>query len=267
MANEDNMQLVAAPRTNSPSTVLWTCFRVDEDTTDFGYEGTVLYLCDVEPVSDEINLIQASWYGKYGWTTWMASEKEALQEAMASKSRGISTAEGLKALVWLLYSLEIDSIKAYELLIQNRAVAPAIERNGVKSWRIYDDVVLKEFKYRKHLMRVEALNHDHWADVQIGTFHKDTGSNISKECEETHDTWAGYCSVCWRENLHSEELHKVRQQHLLEYVKECRYHSVQEIAAHEGLFEEQAVINFLANVFGYVENSNSSSSSHMDLSH
>ena len=148
----------------------------------------------------------------------------------------MSTTDGLKATVWLLCSLEIDPIKAYELLIQNWAVAPATERNGIKSWRTHGNLVLNDFKYRKHLMRVEALNHDHWADVQIGTYYKDTGSNVCRECGETHATWAGYCSVCWREHFYSEELHKARQHYLLENVKECRMalnHWVQEVAQHE----------------------------------
>ena len=51
-------------------------------------------------------------------------------------------------------------------------------------------------------------------------------------------------------------------------MKECRLapnHSFQEIAAHEGLTEELAVIDFLAAAIGYAEDSGSGSSGHIDL--
>jgi hypothetical protein len=231
----------------SLSQTIWTCFKVDEDVTDFD-NGTQLWLQGIGPLEEEAELIQASWYGKYGWTTWSPSKEEALREAMASKSRGITTTEGLKPTVWLLFSLEIDQVKAYELLIIHRAVTPAKERNEVLTWRIHGDVVLKEYKYRKHLMRVDALAHDHWADVQIGTYYKDKGAQECKQCGETHATWAKYCSVCWRDHLYTEEKRKATQRHLIEDVKECRLalnSSMQAIAEHEHL-DHEGVLEFLS---------------------
>ena len=57
-----------------------------------------------------------------------------------------------------------------------------------------------------------------------------------------------YCSVCWRDHLHTEEKQKVIQRNLIEDVKECRLalnSSMQAIAEHEQL-DNEGVLAFLA---------------------
>ena len=66
----------------SLSKTIWTCFKVDEEVTDVE-EGGELWLQSIGRVTEGAELIQASWYGKYGWTTWSQSKEEALSEAMA----------------------------------------------------------------------------------------------------------------------------------------------------------------------------------------
>ena len=230
---------------------LWTAFKIDEDNDSMRDEEHAqgrIWLQGIGPLTEKVELIQASWYGKYGWTTWAQSKEDAIEEAMASRSRGISTTKGLQPTMWLLFSLEIDPVKAYELLIIHRAATPAKERNDLLTWRIMGDIVLKEYKYSKHFMRINPLTHDHWADVQVGKYYKDEGEQACAQCGERHATWAKYCSVCWRNHLHTEEKREKTRRNLIENVKESRMllnSSVKAIAEHERL-DHEGVLNFVA---------------------
>ena len=76
---------VNADLSNEGSFKLWTALKVNENLSE-----TTVYIQNIGSFNGDEDLLQikASWYGGYGWTTWVNTSEEAVKEAVASRSRG-----------------------------------------------------------------------------------------------------------------------------------------------------------------------------------
>ena len=152
-----------------------------------------------------LTVLRSTLWGNYQWSTWCFGIGQAINEAMASNSRGpvqeVATASSVH---WLILHLPIPLDKlAY--LMQKQLIVTGTERNQIPSLRLYGDIEGCKVS-AVDLCEQHAINVDIWGKIKLGTWKKGE-SRFCAECGaqgpdgSTLSTWNSYCANCWAVHL------------------------------------------------------------------
>ena len=140
-------------------------------------------------------------WGNYQRSTWCFGIVQAINEAIASNSRGpVQEVVESSSVHWLILHLPIPFDKLANLM-QKQLIMTGTERNQIPSPRIYGDIDGCKVT-AVDLCEQHAIDIDIWGKIKLGSWRKGT-SHCCTECGAqgpnggTISTWNLYCANCW----------------------------------------------------------------------
>ena len=143
-------------------------------------------------------------WGEWGYSTWCRDIDTALKEAGNSKSRGWRRINGmdynqLNEAWWVVFELILHADQVCDL-INRFKITCNVERKGVPSWRISEDIYIPNLRADGGLVQ-KHIAHG-WGTAIFQDFDKFTiGLSIFKgdciSCKRHGPLCARQCAQCW----------------------------------------------------------------------
>ena len=150
--------------------------------------------------------LQTTLWGNYQRSTWCFDIGQAINEAIASNSRGpLREITDSSQVHWLILHLPIPFDKLASLMKQ-QLITTGIERNQIPSLRIYGDIDADKVT-AVDFCEQYAIDIDIWGKIKLGSWRRGT-SHCCTECgaqgsaDAPISTWNTYCANCWARHLH-----------------------------------------------------------------
>ena len=144
-------------------------------------------------------------WGNYQRSTWCFGIAQAINEAIASNSRGpVQEVAASSSVHWLILHLSIPFDKLASLM-QKQLIMTGTERNQIPSLRIYGDIEGCKVT-AVDFCEQHAINFNIWGKIKMGSWRQEA-SNYCTECgaqgpnDSTISTWNSYCANCWAVHL------------------------------------------------------------------
>ncbi len=156
------------------------------------------------------NPLPTTLWGNYQRSTWCYGIGEAINEAIASNSRGpLQEITGSTHIHWLILHLPIPFEKLAKLMKQ-QLIMTGIERNQISSLRLYGDIDADKVT-AVDLCEQFAIDIDIWGKIKLGSWQRGT-NHCCTECgaqgseSAPISTWNTYCANCWARHLVNKRL-------------------------------------------------------------
>ena len=150
--------------------------------------------------------LQTTLWGNYQRSTWCFDIGQAINEAIASNSRGpVQEITESSHVHWLILHLPIPFDKLANLM-QQQLIMTGIERNQIPSLRIYGDIDADKVT-AVDFCEQYAIDIDIWGKIKLGSWRRGTG-HCCTECGAQGSaggpisTWNLYCANCWARHLY-----------------------------------------------------------------
>ena len=149
--------------------------------------------------------LQTTLWGNYQRSTWCFDIGQAINEAIASNSRGpVQEITESSYVYWLILHLPIPFDKLANLM-QQQLIMTGTERNQIPSLRIYGDIDGDKVT-AVDFCEQHAIDIDIWGKIKLGSWRQGT-SHCCTECGAQGSnggpisTWNLYCANCWARHL------------------------------------------------------------------
>ena len=182
----------------------WTIIADEQDTHPFVIDDTS------DPKLPD--WLKTTRWGEWGYSTWCQSIEAAIKEASNSKSRGWRRVNGmdynqLQQAWWIVVELNLCADYACDLLNRSK-ITCNIERKGVSSWRILEDIHIPSLRERGGLMQKHVVygwgtpfNTTVFLNFDRFTLGLTIHTGTCNSCKMNRPLCAQQCAQCWNNSI------------------------------------------------------------------